>query len=219
MAFLSLTDSTWRWRYRLGDTYFYRYWGQVLRTMTPHELPGENRLVRVTVDREKYNAGERVVLRARALTPTFHPLRATALSATLTRDDGTRTEVRLGPLPGRPGVYTAEWTPSRPGRYRVSLRGPSGGPAAEAEFAVEDASPERRDPEMNRDLLQRVARAGGGAYLELADLNRLPERIPDRSERRVTRAERPLWDAPLPLALFSLLLVGEWLLRKRSGLL
>ena len=51
------------------------------------------------------------------------------------------------------------------------------------------------------------------------DLTRLPERIPDRSERHVTRSERPLWDTPLPLALFSVLLVGEWVLRKRSGLL
>ena len=63
---LSLLDSTWRWRFRLGDTYFYRYWGQVLRTMTPHELPGDNRLVKLTADRESYLPEERVVLRARA---------------------------------------------------------------------------------------------------------------------------------------------------------
>jgi hypothetical protein len=219
MSFLSLIDSTWRWRYRLGDTYFYRYWGQVLRTMTPRELPGENRLVKVTVDRDQYLPGDRVVLRARALTPTFHPLQAGSLSARLTRDDGTRTDVRLSPLSGRPGVYSAEWTPPRPGRYRAAVRAAAGAAVAEAEFEVEDSSPEQRDPELNRDLLQRVARASGGAYLELTDLKRLPQRIPDRSERRVTRTERPLWDAPLPLAIFSLLIVGEWLLRKRAGLL
>ncbi len=217
-TFLSLVDSTWRWRYRLGDTYFYRYWGQVLRTMTPHELPGENRLVKINADRERYLAGERVVLRARALTPTFHPLRVEALTASVVRDDGTRTVVRLSPLADRPGVYTAEWAPPRPGQYRVLLR-PAAGGEAETEFTVEEASRERRDPAMNRELLQRVARASGGAYLSLPDLDRLPGRIPDRSERRVTRAERPLWDAPLPLALFSLLLVGEWLLRKKVGLL
>jgi hypothetical protein len=219
MSFLSLIDSTWRWRYRLGDTYFYRYWGQVLRTMTPRELPGENRLVKLTVDRDRYLPGERVVLRARALTPTYHPLRADSLAARLTRDDGTKTDVRMSPTPGRPGVFSAEWTPPRPGRYRAAVRAPGGGAVVEAAFEVEDTSPERRDPELNRELLQRVARASGGAYLELADLNSLPQRLPDRGERRVSRSERPLWDAPLPLALFSLFLVGEWLLRKRAGLL
>jgi hypothetical protein len=216
---LSLMDSTWRWRYRLGDTYFYRFWGQVLRTMTPHELPGENRLLKLTVDRERYLPGARVVLRARALTPTFHPLRAAALTAVLTRDDGTRTEVRLGPLSDRPGVYVAEWTPPRPGQYRVALRAPAGGTAAEAAFGVEEASLEQRNPEMNRELLEQVARASGGAYLSLPELDRLPGRIPDRGEQRTVRTERPFWDAPLPLGIFSLFLVGEWLLRKKAGLL
>jgi hypothetical protein len=218
-TFLSLMDSTWRWRYRLGDTYFYRYWGQVLRTLTPHELPGGNRLVKLTADRDSYLPGERVVLRARALTPTFHPVRVPALAATVTRDDGTRTPLRLDALAGNAGVYTADWTPPRAGKYRVTLPAPSGDGMAEATFTVEGAPLELREPEMNRDLLQRVARASGGAYLELADLERLPSRIPDRSERHVTRSERPLWDAPLPLAIFSVLLVGEWVLRKKAGLL
>jgi hypothetical protein len=90
---------------------------------------------------------------------------------------------------------------------------------AEAGFVVQGEPLELQEPEMNRDLLQRVALASGGAYLDLAELDRLPERIGDRSERRVTRTERPLWDTPLPLAIFSLLLVGEWTLRKRAGLL
>src|SRR5205807_5533118 len=83
---LSLEDSTWRWRYRLGDTYFYRFWGQVLRTLTPHELPGENRLIKLTVDRDQYEPGERVVLRARAVTPAFRPLRGASLRVALARD-------------------------------------------------------------------------------------------------------------------------------------
>jgi uncharacterized membrane protein len=50
-CFLSLVDSTWQWRYRLGDRYFYRYWGQVLRSLTPHELPGSNRYAKLTACR------------------------------------------------------------------------------------------------------------------------------------------------------------------------
>ena len=216
---LSLVDSTWRWRYRLGDTYFYRFWGQVLRTLTPHELPGDNRLVRLTVDRESYRPGEPVVLRARLLTPTYHPLRAPSVSITVTRDDGTRSEVLLRPLPGTPGVYSLDWVPPRPGKYQVMLRVPSGNATAAAGFAVEGAPLELQEPEMHQELLERVAQAGGGAYIPLTRLDQLPRRIPDRGETLVTRNERPLWDTPWPLALFSLLLVGEWVFRKRSGLL
>jgi hypothetical protein len=219
MTFLSLFDSTWRWRFRLGDTYFYRFWGQVLRTLTPHELPGDNRLVKLTVDRASYQPGEAVVLRARALTPTFHPVRADAVIASVTHDDGTRSSVRLSPLGGSPGVFTTEWVPPRPGQYRAVLHAPSGSAAAEAQFAVHGEPLERREAQMNRELLQRVAQVSGGRYLDLTNFNRLPELVPDRSEVQTIRNERPLWDTPLPLSVFSLLLVGEWVLRKRAGLL
>ena len=146
-------------------------------------------------------------------------MRAGALAAGILRDDGTRTELRLSPAPGSPGVYSTDWIPPRPGTYRVTLRAPSGGAVAETGFVVRAEPLELQEPEMNRDLLQRVAQASGGAYLELVDLDRLPGGIPDRSELRVTRTERPLWDTPLPLAVFSFFLVGEWVLRKRAGLL
>jgi len=141
------------------------------------------------------------------------------VAVTLTRDDGTRSEVSLRPLPGTPGVYSLDWMPPRPGKYRVSLHAPAGGAAAEAGFAVEGAPLELQEPEMNQELLERVAQAGGGAYIPLTQLDQLPRRIPDRAETLVTRNERPLWDTPWPLAVYSLLLAGEWIFRKKSGLL
>jgi uncharacterized membrane protein len=227
-CFLSLVDSTWQWRYRLGDRYFYRYWGQVLRSLTPHELPGSNRYAKLTTDRAGYALGERVTLRARLLTPAFHPVRAPAVTGKIVRDDGTATDVRLLAQPGTPGLFEAEWLPPRAGSYQISLRSPGGqegggapssSAVAETRFVVEAVSLELEKPELNEALLKRIAAASGGAVVPLGEVGALPGRLRDASVRVTSRVEHELWDSPLPLTLFTLFLVGEWALRKRKGLL
>lgn len=218
-CFLALVDSTWLWRYRRGDKYFYRFWGQVLRSMTPHELPGENRFAKLTTDRTTYALGEPIVLRARLLTSAFHPVRDPSVPVEVVRDDGTELAVKLQSVPGTPGVYEAEWLPQRPGSYRASIR-PSGGTTrVVTQFAVEESQLEYEAPEQNRALLKQVAAISGGAYVEPDEVAKLPERIRDRSTVTRSRVEHELWDTPLPLALFTLFIVGEWVLRKRRGLL
>src|SRR5262249_22508273 len=110
-SFVTLVDSTWEWRFRVGDKYFYRFWGQVIRSLTPHELPGANKFVRVTTDRDRYTLGEKVVIRARLLTPNFHPVRARQVTAKVRRQDGQEFPVALQPMPGAAGVYSGEWLP------------------------------------------------------------------------------------------------------------
>ena len=59
-CFIELVDSTWVWRWRVGDRYFYRYWGQVFRALTPKEIPGNSRFVQLNADRSNYRLGEKV---------------------------------------------------------------------------------------------------------------------------------------------------------------
>ncbi|MFN3648831.1 MAG: hypothetical protein ACK47B_04545 [Armatimonadota bacterium] len=219
-SFMTMVDSTWQWRHRTGDKYFYRFWGQVIRSLTPHELPGDNRYVRLTADRTTYTLGERVVLRARLLTPNFHPVRVNSVDADLTREDGQRFPVKLEPVPGAAGVYSGEWIASRPGSYKASLKAP-GVRKAESltNVVVESASLELEEPQQNVELLKRLASVSGGKYLLWSEAKSLPELLPDRSQEVRSRVEHELWDAPLPLILFVTLLVGEWILRKRKGLL
>lgn len=219
-SFMTMVDSTWQWRYRVGDKYFYRFWGQVIRSLTPHELPGANRFVRLTSDRATYLLGEKVVLRARLLTPSFHPVRVSAVTAELVREDGQRFPVRLEPLPGAAGVYSGEWLPPGPGNYRAVLRSPSGQQGeAVTRLVVERSSLETDEPQQNEALLRRLALMTGGRYLLPTEVDELPNLVPDRRQEFRTRVEHPLWTAPLGLFLFVLLLVSEWVLRKRTGLL
>jgi hypothetical protein len=220
-CFLTLVDSTWQWRHRKGDKYFYRFWGQVLRSLTPHELPGDNRYAKLTTDRTTYSLGEPIVFRARLLTPAFHPVRDPSVPAEVLRDDATSLKVTLHAVPGTPGVYEAEWLPRRPGGYRVSIRPPGASATSRVvtRFAVEASQLEFEAPEQNRALLKQIAAATGGAYVEPDEVAQLPDRIKDARVVTRSRVEHELWDAPLPLALFTLFLVSEWVLRKRRGLL
>lgn len=219
-SFMTMVDSTWQWRFRVGDTYFYRFWGQVERSLTPHELPGANRFTRLTVDRTTISLGEKVVLSARLLTPNFHPVRVKEVNAEMERTDGQRFPVKLEPVPGASGVYSGEWLPTQSGAYKALLQGPNGQRAESlTNVVVEASSLELDQPEQNEPLLRRLANLSGGKYLLWSEAAGLPSLIQSRPILVQSRVEHELWDAPLPLVLFVILIVGEWILRKRKGLL
>src|SRR5262249_56976700 len=59
-------DSTWRFRYRAGDTYHHRFWGQViLWAATDRALPVGNEAVRFGTRRPVYESGQEVEVMAR----------------------------------------------------------------------------------------------------------------------------------------------------------
>lgn len=219
-SFMLMVDSTWQWRAKVGDKYFYQFWGQVIRSLTPHELPGANRFIRLTADRATYALGEKVVLRARLLTQNFHPVRAPEINAEMRRQDGQRFPVRLEPVPGAAGVFSGEWLPPVAGSFQGTLQAPGGNRGESiTNVVVEAASLEMDQPEQNEGLLRRLATMTGGKYLLPSQFKTLPALIPDRHTETETRVEHELWDAPLPLVLFIAFLVLEWILRKRKGLL
>ncbi len=59
------TDGTWRFRFRVGDGYHHRFWGQVVRWASLGRLAAGNALVRFGPDRPRPREGESVRLQAR----------------------------------------------------------------------------------------------------------------------------------------------------------
>jgi hypothetical protein len=84
---------------------------------------------------------------------------------------------------------------------------------------VEASSLEFDEPQQNEALLRRLAAVTGGKYVALSAFDGIPTLLPNRSHEVRSRVEHALWSAPLPLVLFLVLLTGEWLLRKKTGLL
>ncbi len=219
-CYMELVDSTWKWRWKVGDRYFYRYWGQVFRTLTPKELPGNSRYVQLNADRSNYLLGDRVQLNARLLDAYYHPIKVPSATATIRNENGQTQQLVLQSAPGSPGLYTTSLQPDRLGKFEISLTSPANPEAkATAAFLVETQALERQKPELDEVALKRIAAAGGGKYYPPTDLLKWAKGLPDHPLVIRSEQEIELWNAPLLLLLFLTPLTLEWLVRKRSGLL
>ena len=219
-CYLELVDSAWRWRWRVGDRYFYRYWGQVFRTLTPKELPGNSRFVQLNADRSAYRLGQKVLLNARLLDAYYHPIKADNIVATLKSGSGQEQKVVMQPTPGAPGLFTAQVQPDRIGKFEATVNSPTQtGAKASAGFVVESQELEKQRPELDEVLLKKVASAGGGKLYSPDKLDEWMRSLPNNPLVIRREQEVELWDAPLFLLLFLLPLSIEWLVRKRKGLL
>src|SRR5262249_34445868 len=96
---------------------------------------------------------------------------------------------------------------------------------AHADFTVTIPQIEMDSPDMKKDALDNIARAsvrGDSSKAHMYFADQCSDMLKD-----IQQAQRPLeesrtkalWDSPLLLILFTLLMGAEWLMRKRSDLL
>ena len=78
------TDDTWRWRYRVGDVFFARYWVQAVRYLSRSKLLGKDHSVELSADRREYPPR-----RAGAVAGALHR-RAAGAGGRRWRDGGAR---------------------------------------------------------------------------------------------------------------------------------
>jgi hypothetical protein len=229
-------DSTWRWRYRTGDVYHHRFWGQLLRWAAADRLlPAGNRSVRYGSREPIYSAGQPIELAARlgAGTPTLKQ-----------RDSARMRVIRLGPghteetaavVPLRPSKQSARFLEGSPGAlpagmYRAELDiaelgnlAPDKAAKSLATFAVrgEDKS-EMLDLSPNWELLQGLAVASGGRVFTPVEVDALLDALAQKVQPRQIRQDSKPWqDEPWvwwTLGLLLALLTCEWLWRKRLDL-
>ena len=67
-------DMTWRLRYRIGDTYHHRFWGQVMRWASAGKLPSGTETVRLGTERIRYAAQAPVRVRAKIAKKDYSPI-------------------------------------------------------------------------------------------------------------------------------------------------
>jgi len=166
---------------------------------------------------------ERVKLAVRVRDRAFKANSDVIVKIEVTQPDGTKSQLFAEPSLKEAGLFETEFFSSAPGNYRATA-------------SVEDA--EKRaalgsksfgwthDPmarefaklEPNRDLMKRIAGETGGEMIELADIAKLPEMLKNiRVPVEVTLAT-PLWHSPWIFTAILLLLLGEWLLRRKGGM-
>jgi hypothetical protein len=217
---LHAMDSTWLWRRGAGDVYFARYWVQMIRFLARGRLTG-GQGVRLTTDRRGYRPGEAVELRARFLDSRFAPASGESVLVAVGAPGQPRREVQLRRHPTIEGVFEGVLGELEAGSYEaiVTVPQPPGEPPT-ARFAVIAPPGELARPEMDRAALTTAAELSRGKFYTLADADRLLAELP--AGRRVPLENLPpltIWNRWWLLGVFLLCLTGEWILRKRRGML
>ena len=124
---------------------------------------------------------------------------------------------------GREGRYQTAYVPDVPGEYRVTIKAWRGGEEIgtdERMFKVRPPAGELDDLVARPELLAEIASIGGGRCVPLAQARSILDEIESRAGAvAVTRQTiEPVWSNAWILLTFVGLITGEWILRKRHGL-
>jgi uncharacterized membrane protein len=210
----------WKWKFvreGLGteDAFFDRFWIGVMRWLSDPE-PSE----RVTLEpnRKVFRAGDDVILTGRVLGKSLEPLREAELHLRVRSNGSTRelapewgaagsVTFRAGSLP--PGRYDYELTVEEPRAPAVSKKGT---------FLVELNGPEWWNLGARPDFLRQATMRAHGVTVPAERAAELPDRLSAPALATVRPVEVALWNEPLALVAFLLVLAIEWWLRRRVGL-
>lgn len=212
------TDELWRWRRRVEDRYYGRYWRQAVRYFCKVRRLGRDGIGELTTDRSSYRQGETVQFHLRSTDLARMPDSQDVLSVIVERRSGPRQSVALTPSSESPGDLTGSVPSLPPGDYHAWLAGgTAGGRAPTCEFTVEVPRRELLQQAAELRDLQQAARITGGEAVPIEDVGTLPLRLPHGQSNAVLSSEAiPLWVRGELLLLFVGFLAVDWMFR-RSG--
>lgn len=213
-------DSTWRWRFRLGDVFFARYWGQSLRRLARSKLLDNNQAAAIVIEQKQYQLGEPVRVSLRSGNKQVAG-EGEGLELLLTAKNQPRRRIPLSANRFQPGRLQATLGDLAPGSYRLSASSTGfEAPPAPVEFTVLAPPGELADVTMNQAELKRLADATYGKFYTHDTASNLIDDLP--TAQRVPLEVLPpveLWNRWWMLAAITGCLCTEWILRKRRAML
>ena len=213
-------DSTWRWWLKGFSSLHRRFWRQTILWLARKDESTEGN-VWIAIDRRRYGPGERVEFRAGRNAPDGTAVAGALFSGEVTLPNGSTGALRLR----QDGAETAGMflDAQAPGDYTIRVKATHNGQelgAAQARFLVYEQDRELENPAADRGALENLAMMTGGRAVAAERLPELLEQLKRAAHNFEveTQARRTLWDTwPFFLAFIGLLIV-EWFLRKRWGL-
>lgn len=222
---LQATDETWRWRWRVGDVYFARYWVQTLRYLTRPQLQGHNRAAELKSDRKEYARGESVRLSARFVNPRFIPAEGEEVMVLVEQPGEGERRVPLARNGQNPHVFEGTFSQPPDGKYHAWIVSPAlEGERPSVDFQVVPPQGEFERITMNAAELEAAAKISRGRFFRLRDTEQLAATLLDELPKGQQIAGQtlnafPLWNRWPVLCAFLVLLLVEWILRKWLGML
>jgi len=219
-AILAVHD-TWLWQMHnaisLEDQTHERFWQQVVRWLV-QEVPEP---LEVAAKEARVAPSQSVELVARVMSEEYLPVNDAQVTARITDPFGAEQELELTWNLDRDGEYHGSFLPSLDGPYEVDVDALDGermliSPSLRVQAGVLDE--ELRSGSMRGNLLRRVASETGGQFYTMDALSGLPEALRYTDRGTIVQEERDLWDLPVLFFLLIGLLLLEWVVRRRRGL-
>ena len=225
------SDETWRFRYRIGDTYHHRFWGNLLRWGAGVKLRDGNAHARVGAARIHYAPDDCVKIRVRLMDLDFLPMDDLSVSCTVYNPAGANYKFPLQSRALANGTYEGEFKEtSLTGVYQIKIecpdaqrklgeKWPKNGLATSFEVKTSFAPVEYADLSSDRTLADEMAKLTGGEVVLLSSVtNQLPIDFGAGRSEVVDHIESHIWNHPLVFIILAVALIVVWILRKRRGL-
>lgn len=222
-------DSTWRFRYGIGDTYHHKFWGQILRWGTGENLRSGGEFVRLGTDQLSYTPNSPVQVTARVLDRDLQPITGGNIHVSLFRGVQRLQRQQLTYREGSNGMFDGSLDPiAVEGEYKLVLEGGAVERARKESGLVSIETPliisRTRSPvefaelTANHDSLAQLAQLAGGGVAPFTDVHEFMDRFGAPSEVLRERQDVKLWDKWPLLILFLGCIGSEWVLRRNAGL-
>jgi uncharacterized membrane protein len=215
----SAMSESWRWRFYTDEPVFDTYWVQQLRYLARNRKIGQRRLT-LTTDQPVYELGGQVRLLLRVIDPGL--ARQLPDQIRVEVKDANGQPVRMENLVRQDGsgeTFAGSYTADKVGKFTAHLPPiVTGVDMMETPLEVTLPRLELNDPRVDRIQLSRLAAETLGKPIELADASRELAAIPSVKRDEPKPLGEPLWNAPIMMAVFVLLIVGEWVVRKLNGM-
>jgi uncharacterized membrane protein len=219
------TSGTWRWQMSqpLGDGTHDLFWQQLLRWLV---ADSQGHVVAAPSTETLTDSGA-IQLTARVRDMEYMPAPDANVTAHFIGPNGISALVDMAPVPDSPGDFHVEWTAEKSGAYlaEVVAQSNKGGQSQSAAelgrsvltFQRTDGVAENFHTEQNRELLESLAARTGGRYWKPEELAKLPSEISYSPAGISVNETKELWDLPIVFLVLVSLLFGEWLLRRKWG--
>lgn len=215
-------------RYRQGDGFHHRFWGQLLRWAVARDMAEGSQTVRLSTDKTRYEQGEPVQVSVRLRQPDGRSVAGAAIQVAASQEGNVIQELALVEDSGRPGSYLGVLKQLPTGPVRLEILGPQ----VKSLLAAEDYNRpvettihldpsgqlELRHPLCNLPLLQEIADASGGMVVPPTGLKAALDQLNLEPEVIENSSRMPLWNRWDLFWIFIVCLTLEWAGRKYVGL-
>ena len=216
-------------RFRYGDRYHAKFWGQVIRGMCVDSFGFEGDLLETRLDQQLWEPGAEVQGRVRLTGQDGGPIAGADFTAILIQDGDVVAEMSPRADPDRPGDYFVRFAKLEPGIYKLEYEG------VEIEMLLEDESILDAEP-VRFEILSTYLSEEAAFTLEEPsfwnEVNQLPlaatispqtlpmviEALDFKPETISRTSKRSIWDTWWLLLTIITIAGAEWFLRRINGL-